>query len=118
MIVGEAKLRLDERQKSKKPGVFEELEEKIQAVLAEFGPAEIVKVLSTHSASKGFRDHAQEKGHHRDAEFRMGRLVSRASAASKTSREQACRSGIGCLTRLWRGVSFSFFVAPCRNQRT
>ncbi|MCG3156839.1 MAG: hypothetical protein DKINENOH_03464 [bacterium] len=62
MIVGEAKLRLDERRESKKPDVFDELEEKVQAVLAEFGPAEIVKVLITHYATRKFLDLAREKG--------------------------------------------------------
>ncbi len=62
LIVGESKLRLDENRLSKKQDVFVELEEKIEAVRSEYGEAEIVKVLVTHFATKGFIYKAEEKG--------------------------------------------------------
>jgi len=62
MIVGEAKLRLDERREGKKPNVFDELEEKVQAVLSEYGPLEVVRVLITHYATRSFLDLARERG--------------------------------------------------------
>ena len=58
VIVGEAKLRLDERRK--KPDVFEELEEKVLAVKEEY-KEEIVRVLVTHYATKGFMKEAEQK---------------------------------------------------------
>ncbi len=62
MIVGEAKLRLDERREGRKPNVFDELEEKVQAVQAEYGVAEVVRVLITHYATRSFLDLARERG--------------------------------------------------------
>ena len=59
VIVGEAKLRCDERRK--KPDVFEELEEKVLAVKEEY-KEEIVKILVTHYATKGFMKEAEQKG--------------------------------------------------------
>ncbi|MFH0775895.1 MAG: hypothetical protein V2A53_10520 [bacterium] len=58
VIVGEAKLRLDERRK--KPDIFEELEEKVLAVKEEY-KEEIVRVLVTHYATKGFMAEAEQK---------------------------------------------------------
>lgn len=60
-VVGESKLRLDER-KEKAEDVFEELEEKVNAVKAEYGDIEIVRVLITHYATRGFLKRAEEKG--------------------------------------------------------
>ncbi|MGH7596837.1 MAG: hypothetical protein ACREOI_10825 [bacterium] len=59
-IVGEAKLRLDERRE--KRNVFDELEDTVQAVISEYGQVEIVRVLVTHYAKKGFLDLAGAKG--------------------------------------------------------
>jgi hypothetical protein len=58
-IVGEAKTKLDERREKKK--VFAELEAKVQAVVAEYGQVEIIRVLITHFATKGFLDQAKAK---------------------------------------------------------
>jgi len=60
-VVGESKLRLDER-REKAEDVFEELEEKVKAVKAEYGDIEMVRVLITHYATKGFLKRAEEKG--------------------------------------------------------
>jgi len=60
IIVGEAKLRLDENRLLKKQDVFAELEEKAEAVRSEYGEEEIVKVLVTHFATKGFLNKAKE----------------------------------------------------------
>jgi hypothetical protein len=38
------------------------LEDKVQAVISEYGQAEIVRVLVTHYAKRGFLDLAGEKG--------------------------------------------------------
>ncbi|MFH1563074.1 MAG: hypothetical protein ABIF11_06640 [Nitrospirota bacterium] len=61
VVVGEVKLRLDERRESKGKNVFEELDEKVAAVQEEY-IEEPVKVLVTHYATKGFVDKAKEKG--------------------------------------------------------
>ncbi|MDZ7312968.1 MAG: hypothetical protein ONB45_17010 [candidate division KSB1 bacterium] len=60
LVVGEARTRLDERRGAEE--AFEALEEKVQAVMAEYGQVEIVKILLTHFARKGFLDLAREKG--------------------------------------------------------
>jgi len=63
-VVGEAKLRLDERRvkKREEPDVFEELEDKVKAVIEEYGDVEIVRVLISHYATKGFLEQAKKKG--------------------------------------------------------
>jgi len=61
LVVGEAKLRLDERRKKGERDVFEELEEKGRAVRWEYGETEIVSVLITHYATKGFMREAKER---------------------------------------------------------
>ena len=61
LVVGEAKLRLDERRKKGERDVFEELEEKGRAVREEYGEEEIVSVLITHYATKGFMREAKER---------------------------------------------------------
>lgn len=60
LIVGEAKTKLDE--KKEQPEVFAELEEKVQAVLAERPQAEIVRVLVTHFANNSFLEKAKTRG--------------------------------------------------------
>jgi hypothetical protein len=59
-IVGEAKTRLDDTKK--REDVFNELEEKVEAVKEEYGEVEIVRLLVTHFATKGFLKKAEEKG--------------------------------------------------------
>ncbi len=59
-VVGEAKTRLDDRRE--KRDAFQELEEKVKAVMAEYGQVEIVRVLVTHYATKGFLDKATASG--------------------------------------------------------
>jgi DNA repair exonuclease SbcCD ATPase subunit len=60
LIVGEARTKLDV--KKEQPEVFAELEEKVQAVLAEHPQAEIVRVVVTHFASNSFLDKAKAQG--------------------------------------------------------
>lgn len=64
IIVGEAKLRLDERREKRKgeKDIFEELEDKVKSVLEEYRGTEIIRVLVTHYATKGFLKKAKEKG--------------------------------------------------------
>ena len=64
LIIGAAKLRLDERRERKKGegDVFEELDEKARAVKNEYGKIEIVRLLITHYATKGFIKKAKENG--------------------------------------------------------
>jgi len=61
VVVGEVKLRLDERRESKERDVFKELNEKVAAVQEEY-KEEPVKILVTHYATKGFIKKAKEKG--------------------------------------------------------
>ena len=60
LIVGEAKTRLDDRRE--KRDVLQELEDKVKAVMSEYGQVEIVKVLVTHYATKGFLDKTATSG--------------------------------------------------------
>jgi hypothetical protein len=60
LVVGETKIRLDERRGAEE--AFEELEEKAQAVMAEYGQVEMVKILIAHFARKGFLDKANARG--------------------------------------------------------
>jgi hypothetical protein len=59
-VVGETKTRLDERREIDM--VFAKLEEKVQAVIDEFGQKEIVKLLIAHYARKLALDMASDKG--------------------------------------------------------
>jgi hypothetical protein len=59
-IVGEAKLRLDDART--KQEVLEELEEKVEAVISEYGEVKIVRMLITNFATKGFLNQAKERG--------------------------------------------------------
>jgi hypothetical protein len=61
-VIGESKLRLDERKERKIKEVFEELEEKVRAVKEEYGEAETIKILIPHYATKGFLKKAKERG--------------------------------------------------------
>ncbi|MCS7280752.1 MAG: hypothetical protein NZ583_03885, partial [Desulfobacterota bacterium] len=61
-VVGESKLRLDERRDQSVDEVLEELEEKVQAVKKEFGDVEVIRLLVTHYATKGFLREASKKG--------------------------------------------------------
>jgi len=62
LVVGEAKLRTDEKRERGGLGVFAELEEKIAAVLEEYGDVEIARIIVTHYATKGFLKRAKERG--------------------------------------------------------
>ncbi|MFN3739987.1 MAG: hypothetical protein ACK4TF_04865, partial [Thermodesulfovibrionales bacterium] len=61
-IVGESKLRLDERRDQGIDEILEELEDKVRAVKKEFGDVEIVRLLITHYATKGFLKEASKRG--------------------------------------------------------
>ena len=64
LIVGEAKLRLDERRRKRRGrmDVFEQLEDKVKTVRKSYPDIEIVKVLLTHYATTKFLTEAQDKG--------------------------------------------------------
>jgi len=63
ILVGEVKLRLDDRRKKRgQKDVFAELEEKVEAVRQEYKKEQIVKILVTHYATKGFMKKAEKKG--------------------------------------------------------
>jgi len=59
-IIGEAKLRLDEKRENLEE-VFSELEEKEKLVKKEYGEKDAIKVLITHFATKGALRRAEEK---------------------------------------------------------
>ncbi|MDD3553307.1 MAG: hypothetical protein PHC35_02135 [Deltaproteobacteria bacterium] len=59
-IVGEAKVRLDDTKR--REDVLQEIQEKIMAVKAEYGEVEIMAILVTHFATKGFLKMANERG--------------------------------------------------------
>ncbi len=56
-IVGESKIRLESTWRK---DVFSELEDKVNAVKAEFGDVEVVRLLVTHFAKKDFLDEAEK----------------------------------------------------------
>jgi len=60
LVVGESKTRLDKWRES--GDIFEELEEKVNAVKTEYGEIDIVRVLVTHYASPGFIEKAKAQG--------------------------------------------------------
>jgi len=62
IIVGEAKLRLDEKRGEGNEDVFKDLADKVMAVKKEYQGKEVVKILITHFATKGFLSKAKEKG--------------------------------------------------------
>ncbi len=59
LIIGEAKLRISERREQEE--VFNELAEKVNAVVSEYGEQNIVKVIVTHFARKKFIEEARKK---------------------------------------------------------
>lgn len=60
-VVGESKVRLDEVKAQ--DGVFDELEDKVSAVKEEYGQGiDVVKILVTHHATKGFINLAKQRG--------------------------------------------------------
>jgi uncharacterized protein YukE len=61
-VVGEAKLRLDGKRQKEEKDVFDELQEKAQAVWDELGKAQVVKILVTHFATKEFLRKAEDQG--------------------------------------------------------
>ncbi len=67
LIVGEAKLKLDEKierlkRRRGQEDVFEELGKKVDVVKEEYGELDIVRVLVCHFATKGFIKEAEAKG--------------------------------------------------------
>jgi len=58
-IIGESKLRLEEKEYH---NILSELDEKEEAVKEEYGDVEVVKVLITHYAKKGFIKKAEDEG--------------------------------------------------------
>jgi predicted transcriptional regulator len=64
IIVGEVKMRLESKKYKEEfeADIFDELEEKVEAVKAEYGDIEVVKILVTHYASESFLKLAREKG--------------------------------------------------------
>jgi len=63
LIVGETKLRLDERRHRKpEEGIFEQLAAKAEVVREEYPGMEIVLLLITHHARPGVLQEAREKG--------------------------------------------------------
>ena len=62
IVVGEVKLRLDDRKKKGRKGdVFAELEDKVEAVRQEYRVNQIVRILVTHYATKAFVKKAQDR---------------------------------------------------------
>ncbi len=59
-IVGESKIRLDDSMW--RSGVFEELEEKVEAVKKSYGDVNIVRILVTHFATISFITEAEKRG--------------------------------------------------------
>jgi hypothetical protein len=62
ILIGEVKLRLDERRKRRSQDVFDELDEKIQIIRTKYPGETIIPVLVTHFATEGFRSKAEERG--------------------------------------------------------
>ena len=62
LLVGEVKLRLDEKRRGRGKEIFELLEKKISAVRSEYPEIEIIPMLVTHYARPGILERAQEKG--------------------------------------------------------
>jgi chromosome segregation ATPase len=64
IIVGEVKMRLESKKYKEEfeADIFDELEEKVEVVKAEYGDIEVVKILVTHYASESFLKLAREKG--------------------------------------------------------
>jgi len=61
IVVGEAKLRLEDRKKRGKKDVFAELEDKVEAVREQYRKEDVLRILVTHYATKGFMKKAQDR---------------------------------------------------------
>jgi len=61
IVVGEAKLRLEDRKKRGKKDVFAELEDKVEAVREQYRKEDVIRILVTHYATKGFMKKAQDR---------------------------------------------------------
>ena len=59
-IVGEARVRLDDTKQRK--DVFKDIDEKVSAVKSEYGDVEIMTLLVTHFATRGFLRMAKDRG--------------------------------------------------------
>ncbi len=59
-IIGESKIRLDEGEW--RSDVFSEIEQKIDAVKTELGEIEVIKIIVTHFATRGFLEEASNRG--------------------------------------------------------
>jgi hypothetical protein len=67
IIVGEVKLKLDEKierykRERDEDDVYKELDDKVEAVKAEYSGIELLRILVCHFATKGFIKEAEEKG--------------------------------------------------------
>jgi len=62
IVVGEVKLRLDARWRRDDPTLFEDLEEKVEAVRQAHPGREIVPIIVTHFARPAFLEEAQRRG--------------------------------------------------------
>jgi len=60
-IVGEAKLRVDEKRLKRELNIFKELNEKVKTIKEEYGDVEIIKIIVTHFAPKKFIEKAKEE---------------------------------------------------------
>ena len=60
LLVGEAKTRLDKWQEDK--GIFEELADKVNAVLFEYPGSEVIRLLVTYFATGSFLAEAEKRG--------------------------------------------------------
>jgi hypothetical protein len=60
-IVGEAKLRIDERRLKKEENIFKELEEKTKIIKEEYGDVDVIKILVTHFAPRKFIEKAEKE---------------------------------------------------------
>jgi chromosome segregation ATPase len=60
-IVGEAKLRVDEKRLKKELNIFKELNEKVKTIKEEYRDVEIIKIIVTHFAPKKFIEKAKEE---------------------------------------------------------
>ncbi len=62
LVVGEVKVRLDARWRKSDPTVFEDLEERVEAVRQAYPGREIVPIIVTHYARPAFVEEAQKRG--------------------------------------------------------
>ncbi len=62
LIIGEAKMRLDDRRYKDRVSIFDELDDKVKAVKSEYGDKEIVRIIVTHFATKAILQEAEKRG--------------------------------------------------------